>query len=496
MEDVRRQKATQESHPGIGPATIEVAYRELTQEGFAAWMRLMIATDVELAAGRAKFAEMLRYKERRSNEVLRELHLKGYIAFDSQRGRLTKIIIRRRAAISARANFVRFSSLLASAGVEAQPTVRFTHFSRPTDRVAVGLTWPSVGLTHTVSRTYLGGESDFPTQAQVDAHIAWLDASIGVDAATALASILEEPNLDLDEGGERRKYVAPGTYLPPLATGAKRGSIDLSRMKSGKERLKDQRHVERSETAERRVTAAKVRGTPVGSINWIALDKYDDPIMTWDPASKMHGPFITILDRPKNDKARTQLVDKITTEFCRIYTRYRREAERRRRAYSDYNVPNEERRYAADAGIMCLRKGVTPRQLLEYWDAHIGNFADRTMYLPPLSFLKAPANIDRVACSVLPSAAPPAGARAGGGRPAPATAKPAGGHSYANTDGLDPRLRTTLQDGGFKTQMYNDRFLLTVQHNALLLAKGQGVYMADGPLKKMAEHAATVLYAE
>lgn len=497
--DIQRQKATPLTHPGVGPATIPAAYDELSQEAFAAWIRLMVAGEAELSAGRASFARMLGYKERRSNEVLRELHLKGYISFNVTPGKHTRVVIDRRALISARANFVRLSNIVSTKvernEVEAVGGVVFMHFPRPTFETGVGLTWQRVGLTWVESWTYLGGESYLPGLRAPRTIKSGEVVTQQESSCTVLQSLFAATKFSSTDAEDRCKFVDETAYKEGSEPVPKRDLID--RMREGKDRIKEAKHVERSETAARRINAAKVKGRVPGSIDWIALDKYDDPVLTFDPNSSKHHLFIAILDKPKNDRARVALVSKITTEFCRIYTRYRREAERRRRSYSDYNVPDEERRYAAEAGTMCLRKGVTPRQLLEYWDGHIQNFADRTMVLPPLSFLKSPANIDRVACSTFAAPAAPAGAyKPAYARPAETTPKPVGGNSYANLKGLDPRLRPSLEKGGYKTQAYNDRYLLTIQHNAILIASGKSVFLAEGKLKDMSAHAAQDIYAQ
>lgn len=288
---------------------------------------------------------------------------------------------------------------------------------------------------------------------------------------------------------KRQKVVAENIIADDSEVGTKR--VSIGRMKELNMEMKAKRLAERSEAAKRRVKSP--------GIDWDDIDRNGDPILSWDPNTKRHRLLLVILDRRVQDKTRKALVDKITTEFCRVYTRYRREAERRSRASSNYSVPTDERRYATEAGIQCLRKGVTPLQLLQYWDEHIRDFADRTMVLPPLSFLKAPANVDRVACSTI--ALPQRGqlARPGGrgyGEAPAASIKPKAGSSYARPDGLDPRLRPTLERNGFQTQAYNDRFMLTIEHNARLLAAGTKMFLPEGKPKRMAEFAAVALYEE
>lgn len=294
---------------------------------------------------------------------------------------------------------------------------------------------------------------------------------------------------------KRRKFVALGVYSSGDPVPTRRDLQDRYRKKQ--EDLKTRRRAERSEAERRRTVRNKARGTAPGSIDWLRLDQRGNPSVSFDPSDADRKRLLTVLARKPRDSERKRLVAKIATEFGRIYTRYRRQAERRHRAYSeyDYDVLPEERKYSADAGVFCIQKSVTPRQVLEYWDANIKHFADGSMFLPPLSFLRWPANIDRVACSVLSKGR---GKRKGGQSrhtPEP-TAKPTGGNSFSEIEGLDVRLRPALNEAGFETMAYNDRYLLGIQYNALAIASGERIFMGESRAKRMAVWAAENLYAE
>ena len=160
----KRQKATPEQYPAVGPVTIQKAYQELTHEGFAVWLRLMVATDAELRAGRGSLARLLGYSERRSNEVLRELNMKGYVDFDTVGGgRPTRVIIQRRALVNARASqFARIASV--AQGSLVGSAVRLTHVGKDTFTVSVGLSQAGVGLSQGRSRTFPGQTAFGPSE--------------------------------------------------------------------------------------------------------------------------------------------------------------------------------------------------------------------------------------------------------------------------------------------------------------------------------------------
>jgi hypothetical protein len=267
------------------------------------------------------------------------------------------------------------------------------------------------------------------------------------------------------------------------------------RFKRKQKQDREKRKAERSEAERRRANRHKARGTVPGSIDWLRLDQRGEPSVSFEPTVAERKRLIAVLNRKPRDSERKRLMSKVATEFGRIYTRYRRQAERRTgRSYSEYEVLPDERKYAAEAGMWCIQKQVTPRQVLEYWDENIKHFADGSMALPPLSFLRWPANIDRVACSVLGK-----GRKHRSAHPRPgseASPKPSGGNSFSELDGLDVRLRPALNDAGFDTVAYNDRYLLGIQFNALAIAEGRRIFMGESRAKRMAVWAAENLYAQ
>lgn len=298
-----------------------------------------------------------------------------------------------------------------------------------------------------------------------------------------------------ENGITRRKFIAEETYSKAETDPRE---IVKRRYKEASERDKKRKNAERSEATRQRQARAKRQGRDPSRIDWSEMDQRGQPALSFEPGDRNRPRHLEVLRRKPSDQERKRLMSKIATEFSRIYTRYRKAAERRTRAYSDYEVERGERKYAAEAGMWCLIKGVTPRRVLEYWDENIKTFADGSMLVPPLSFLRAPANIDRVACSAI-SRPSKRGRHEPRGKPVGIPRdprKPFGGNSFSDTDGLDVRLRPALQDAGFDTQDYNDRFLMTIQKNAISIASGKHVFMGAGKAKEMAKWAAEHLYAD
>jgi hypothetical protein len=100
---VPKSKALPDRYPEDGPVSIPQAYSELSQEAFAVLLRLAVEPRDVLRRGRGKIARLLSYSERRSNEVLRELHHKGYVQFITGiPGTPTEIVLQRRVLINQR----------------------------------------------------------------------------------------------------------------------------------------------------------------------------------------------------------------------------------------------------------------------------------------------------------------------------------------------------------------------------------------------------------
>jgi hypothetical protein len=231
-------------------------------------------------------------------------------------------------------------------------------------------------------------------------------------------------------------------------------------------------------------------------IDWSKLDQVGRPVVSFDPFNSERPRLIKVLKRDSRDSTRQVVVRKLGVEFSRIYERYRRDAERRAMGINTHGLyevqGDRERRACEEAAIQCVFRAVTPRQVLEYWDKNIVDYTGGNLTIPPLGFLKSASAIDRVAVS-----------RQGTVSKMERLKKPTetpriratDRNTFSGTDGLDVRLRTTLESNGFKTQAYNDRYLLSIQHNALAVAGGKSIFLA-GKMRDMVMIAVEHLYAD
>jgi hypothetical protein len=135
---------------------------------------------------------------------------------------------------------------------------------------------------------------------------------------------------------------------------------------------------------------------------------------------------------------------------------------------------------------------------MEFWHANIKHFRRAShMKVPTLSFLSAASNVDTVACGLVPDETAAGGARIGATTDSDASElRPRAGNSFSDTTRLDVRLRSGLEGAGFSTRELNDRYLLTVQKNALGIAAGRDIFIGKGPLRDMSRWVASNLYAK
>jgi hypothetical protein len=153
-----------------------------------------------------------------------------------------------------------------------------------------------------------------------------------------------------------------------------------------------------TETIAQRKADAKSKGP----IDWdvISIGKDGKPIISWNPNTKTSKRMRYLLN-PDNykrltggeRKERVALLDKITTEMVRSYTRYRNEAYRADGRLKRYVLFGTERKYAERAAIGCVLKGLQPVAYLKHWhtklrsSTYAGSF-DNVKY-PPLTLLSS-----------------------------------------------------------------------------------------------------------
>jgi hypothetical protein len=241
-------------------------------------------------------------------------------------------------------------------------------------------------------------------------------------------------------------------------------------------------------------------------VNYSKLDSKGDPSVSFVVKSKRRKELMDILDAKikgkgstkENRTLRTITIRKLGKEFARIYIRYRNMLLKSKGSNSRFNLSPGSEELCQRAAVQCIYHNITPRQLLEYWDVHISEFANGTFVkpYPPLSFLTSVYASEQVEMALFEETS--------GG-----TKKWSSGdfnkhnsdndyknnsHSFFDVEQLDKRLRHGLIDAGFDLgDKYDNRYLLTVQKTALAIVHGKKIFVA-GKLKEMVDWAIDNLY--
>lgn len=262
--------------------------------------------------------------------------------------------------------------------------------------------------------------------------------------------------------------------------------MDVSKFRKNLEDIKRERSQRAKEGAKKRLQKKKERHKTKLTLDWTKLDARGKPEVSFSPSAKTRKKLIAILDRPKSDPSRQAIVEKLTSEFGRLYSRYRRMVQKASGNKPGYLLPVTERRFVERAAILCIQKSVTPRAVLTYWHHHIDQFADANMEIPPLVFLSSPANIETVVCAEWETGS----VGWNSGQP---KIESNVGHSFSDLRQLDPRLRKALSKAGFAVNTFDDRYLLTIQRMAETVALGLNVFISAS-VKPIVDWAATNLY--
>lgn len=464
-----------ESNMGDGPISIKVAYDELSQEAFAVWIRLMVTTEEELRAGRGSVARLVGYSEGRSNEILRELKNKGYVEFNKgdHPGLPTEIIITRRPIVSGRNRFVKLSNFTHQSEFH---TTQLSHqnssqFAMPRDMDDEMVFGVFAHMPDSHSSVGILGDSPMPPPMLTNSSGGGGEKPTKVKPKFRQKWILPGPagpepgheSLSKSKPLGRKKFATSGGVLGPdseTSHGRKTGGLSISKLQEAHLKEKDKRRIKQGE----RRSLAKTK-----SIEWAKLDLRGDPVVTFEPSVAQRRDWISILKRNDRDGDKRKLLGKLGTEFSRVYTRYRRMWQETKGHIRDYDVSDDQQRYARRAARLCIITKITPRDLIEYWHANIKDFANSKLKVPPLAFLSSETNIQTVVCAIEDRKWKSGDAQR---RMVPA-------HGFSDTASLDKRLRSGLASAGHNVNQRSDRDLMTIQKAAVAIAKGYKMFISD-----------------
>lgn len=506
------------------PKNISEAYTEISRQAFASWIMLAQA-EPENYSSREKIEKLLNYTQSSAQLIMRELTACRYVGKyrTSAKTRATGYVLLKKPMIAGPRGFVVLNNVL---------------FPQPTLPLAknINTTLPCKPVSELGKPKF----SVYPTSK-----VATSNATI-VDFGVHKPKFKKMPNGILSDSGNRHGDVGDSVLeerKTPTRTKKRQMEFhnkesiqnhnttptkrqppnnDDTQRKSGKsqktskkklackenldpsivlfnnlnldlfkKKIRDKKEKERKERINKRNLNAKRLDSGNGTRqkvvqpDWSKLeqDLRGNPCITFSPSKKQRTQYISILDRSNRSIEKKELLRKLGSEFGRIYSRYRRQLQKQAGRKPVFAMRDNLAKYAQKAAELCIRKKLTPRQLLMYWHTHIKDFSDSNMLIPPLVFLSSPANVDTVACSDLKQLEPEMKIK----KLSP------GANSFSDMELYDVRVRQTLQKSGYNVRQYSDMDLMSMQFSARAIAQGVDIFI-DDEQRPMAECLAKKLY--
>lgn len=213
--------------------------------------------------------------------------------------------------------------------------------------------------------------------------------------------------------------------------------------------------------------------------DWKKINKGGKQKNLFNPNPAQREKMISVLDIKKTRSVeREALISILGQEFGNIYERYRRALQREEGKRATWLLSVSSKKHACLGGERCIRKGVTPTQVLKYWHEHVDDLCDKTFKIPPLTFISSNEAIETVSCNIENE-----------------KENNEFGNSFASINQLEPKLRKKLQEGGFKTNHISDEYLLQIQHAALAMSECVNFYVS-GEIRKMAKYLSEHFFGE
>lgn len=242
-----------------------------------------------------------------------------------------------------------------------------------------------------------------------------------------------------------------------------------------------------------------------GEIDYGKLDLRGNPAISFDPNSKERKSILALLGIKAHTKGvkveqlqrKEKLIEKLGSEFARIYQRYRNLLLSSKGRKPVFLLPDTWMKECKNIAVMCVLNAITPRQLLEYWGNRLEHFAPGTFpfKFPTLNFLQSSFAIEQAVSAVYEST----NGKINTWKPGDfSNNKKEDAHAFFDTNSLDKKLKDGLKKAGFDVgdgsgYRYNDRYLLSVQKTAMAISTGKSLYVG-GEMKCMVDWALDNLY--
>jgi hypothetical protein len=523
--------------------TIEEAYNELSQEGFAVWIRLMVCTEDQLLSGKRELGKVCNYSVNRFYRIMSELHNKDFVRYIKPEG-LGKphvVLLHKRAMIAGRNHFVRISgssrvsslrSITADEGDkigQSEYSALCSFHSETEAESSETKSERKVSSRHRRSKKKKKSKKNGNLEKR-DANVPPREEILAKGREKYVVKGEDEVSL---EEALSEEFPRPSPLEPPSPKNNIKGKSprashfgDNLTSSSSKKRARGKDSKEPGKPPRRETTLSKKMAEKrqkikdaekskrkakkvikTWKIDYSMLDSHGNPSVSFGLGSKKREEMLEKLNvkikgrgvKRSEIETRNSIIKKLGSEFSRIYCNYRNLIQTARGRESRFMMPPGHEKYCEKIALQCIYNEITPRQLLEYWDEHIKDFAERTFNhpYPTLSFLSGVYASEQVAAALYSSTEGGTQRwKSGDFHKGRKSVPPSGSHSFFDIEGLDEDLKSGLRNAGFDVGgKYDDRYLLTVQKTARAIARGKKLFVG-GILKKMVDWAVENLYGE
>jgi len=528
--------------------SVEQAFDELSQEAFAVWIRLHVATEDQLCEGKRALGWMCNYSTGRFYKIMKELYCKDYVRYikPDALGQPHTVVLHKRAMIGGKNHFVRLRRSRTASGIhsmliegidsndheDAVTDEAFQAKTSNTSKRGVKKRKRSSSKAKSKSSERGAVEDGGPSRKELLAkgrrkYVERDNEELPLDEIEHPSSLplpgpspnptpcKKKPN----NKAKRKSSFASQTEDSLTTSSSTNAGGERKKIKSGKKNKKKETSLskkmaeKRQEIKDKRSNKHKEKKVvKTWNIDYSKLDSKGDPSISFDPKYTRRDELIGILEAPtkgtgikrafvsKNKETKERTEAKLGHEFARIYKRYRNLIQDARKRDSRFVMPPSSEKYCGRIAIQCIYHEITPRQLLEYWDENIKHFAQGTFKhpYPTLSFLSGSYAAEQVAAALFEHTEGGNKKWKSGDFKRHRKSVPAGAHSFFDTEELDTELKQGLLDAGFEIGQhtkYDDRYLLTIQKTAQAIAKGKNIFIA-GTMKTMVLWAVENLYCE
>lgn len=201
------------------------------------------------------------------------------------------------------------------------------------------------------------------------------------------------------------------------------------------------------------------------AVDWSKFTPETVSGVTFSPSKDRLKAYRKLLARKESDPLRAQLVNRLAWILSQEYAKYVAA-----KLGKNIGLTPKDFQRAQQGAVELIQKGVTPGQVLKYWDKHIHTFHGGRMRYPTLTLICSNWGVEQAACAMLDASGDPLPPRerSGWGNQAPAPKA----HGFSDLDELDKRLRPALKAAGYDVDGMGDDMMLYIQKTSIPMARG------------------------